>query len=58
MIRISNVKIYENISDEEVFNLIIKKYKIMKDSINEWHISKKSIDARKKMMFTFVILLT
>lgn len=48
MIRISNVKIYENISDEEVFNLIIKKYKIVKESINEWHISKKSIDARKK----------
>ena len=48
MIRISNVKIYENISDEEVFNLIIKKYKIVKEFVNEWHISKKSIDARRK----------
>lgn len=48
MIRISNVKIYEDISDDEVFNIIIKKYKILKDDIKSWHISKKSIDARKK----------
>ena len=48
MIRISNIKIYKNISDDEVFNLVIKKYKIVKDSVNKWYISKKSIDARKK----------
>lgn len=48
MIRISNIKIYEDISDEEVFNLVIKKYKMLKENIKEWHISKKSIDARKK----------
>lgn len=48
MIRISNVKIYEDISNEEVFNIAIKKYKILKQDVQEWHISKKSIDARKK----------
>ncbi|MBQ2937263.1 MAG: hypothetical protein IJE05_00020 [Clostridia bacterium] len=48
MIRISNIKIYEDISDEEVFNIIIKKYKMQKENVKEWHISKKSIDARKK----------
>ena len=48
MIRVSNIKIYEDISDEEVFNLVIKKYKMLKENIKEWHISKKSIDARKK----------
>lgn len=48
MIRISNIKIYEDISDEEVFNLVIKKYKMLKENVKEWHISKKSIDARKK----------
>ena len=48
MIRISNFKIYEDISDEEIFNLILKKYTIPKENITEWHISKKSIDARKK----------
>ena len=48
MIRISNIKIYEDISDEDVLNFTIKKYKISKENIKEWHISKKSIDARKK----------
>lgn len=48
MIRISNIKIYENISDEDVLIEVIKKYKILKKDIKDWHISKKSIDARKK----------
>lgn len=48
MIRISNLKIYENISDEEIFNIAIKKYKISKQDVSKWYISKKSIDARKK----------
>lgn len=48
MIRISDLKIYENISDEDVLNIAIKKYKISREYIKEWHISKKSIDARKK----------
>lgn len=48
MIRISNIKIYKDITDEEVLQTAIKKYKIQKENITEWHISKKSIDARKK----------
>ena len=48
MIRISNIKIYKDITDEEVFQTAIKKHKIKEDNITEWHISKKSIDARKK----------
>lgn len=48
MIRISNLKIYENISDEDILNIIIRKYNMSKENITEWHISKKSIDARKK----------
>ncbi len=48
MIRISNIKIYKNISDEDILSEVIKKYKISKENIKEWHISKKSIDARKK----------
>lgn len=48
MIRINNIKIYEDISDEEVLNVVIKKYKILKENITVWYISKKSIDARKK----------
>ncbi len=48
MIRISNIKIYKDISDEEVFNLVLNKFKMVKENVNLWHISKKSIDARKK----------
>lgn len=48
MIRISNFKIYEDISNEEILNIILKKYKISNQEVQEWHISKKSIDARKK----------
>ena len=48
MIRISNVKIYEEISNEEVFDIVIKKFKILRQDVKEWYISKKSIDARKK----------
>lgn len=48
MIRISNIKICDDISDDSVLNIVIKKYKLLKADINEWHISKKSIDARKK----------
>lgn len=48
MIRISNIKIYEDISDEDIFNIVIKKYRLSKKDILNWYISKKSIDARKK----------
>ena len=48
MIRISNIKIYKDLTDEEVLQTAIKKYKIKEENITEWHISKKSIDARKK----------
>ena len=35
MIRISNFKIYEDISNEEIFNLILKKYAILKENVTE-----------------------
>ena len=48
MLRINNIKIRKNISDEEIFNDVIKKNKIKHEDILEWNISKKSVDARKK----------
>ena len=48
MIRISNVKIREDISDEELFDKILTKYKINKSDVSEKRIIKKSIDARNK----------
>lgn len=48
MIQISNIKIRKDISDTKLFETIIKKYKIEPKDVVEWHISRKSIDARKK----------
>ncbi len=45
---ISDIKIYENKSDDEVFKLALKKAKINLDDVIEWHILKKSVDARRK----------
>ena len=45
---ISNIKIYENISDEEVFKYACKKTKINISNVEEWNIVKKSVDARDK----------
>lgn len=48
MLRIDNIKIYEDLSEEELLNKISKKYKIDKQDIIEFTIIKKSIDARDK----------
>lgn len=48
MIRISNIKIYEDISDDKVINIALNKYKIKQEDIILCKISKKSVDARKK----------
>lgn len=48
MIRISNIKIYENIDDTSIIDIVCQKFKINKSDILEWSIFKKSIDARKK----------
>ena len=48
MIRIRNLKIRKDLSEEEVMQIAIKKYKIHPGDILHWSISKKSIDARKK----------
>ena len=43
MIQISNIKIRKDIYDIELFETIIKKYKIDLKDVVEWHISRKSI---------------
>ena len=48
MLRISNIKIRKNLSNQEILEIALKKYKIHKQDILEWYISKQSIDARKK----------
>ena len=48
MIRINNIKIRKNLLEHEIYEYVLKKYKLNKDEIIKWNISKKSIDARKK----------
>lgn len=48
MIRLKDIKIKEDISNEDILKLACKKYKIKIEDIINWHIYKKSIDARKK----------
>ena len=49
MLRLDNIKIKQDLSNEEVFDIACSKYKINKKDITFWNISKKSIDARKKI---------
>ena len=57
MIRIRNIKIRENLKEEEILKKVILKNKIKPEEIEEWHIHKKSIDARKKddIFFNYAI---
>ena len=48
MVRISNIKVRSDYSDEELFNFIYKKYSIKSDEVSIRRIVKKSIDARNK----------
>lgn len=48
MIKITNIKIKADLSDDELFEKIYKKYKINKNDVTERRIIKKSIDARNK----------
>ena len=48
MIRLKDIKIYEDLTNEEVLKKACKKYKIKCEAVVKWYIYKKSIDARKK----------
>ena len=48
MLRIDNIKIYEDLTEEQLFNKVIKKNKINPSDIKSINIVKKSIDARDK----------
>lgn len=48
MLRIDNIRVYEDLNKKELFDYCIKKYKINRNDLNNISIAKKSIDARKK----------
>lgn len=48
MIRLKDIKIREDLNNEQVFQKAISKNKIKQEEVSKWYIYKKSIDARKK----------
>ena len=48
MIRLKDIKIREDLTNEQVFQKVISKNKIRSEEVSKWYIYKKSIDARKK----------
>lgn len=48
MIRINNIKVTDDLSNENLIKYVCKKFNINHEDIINWNISKKSIDARKK----------
>ena len=46
--KLSNIKIHENVDDEEVFKIACKKNNIKLSDVRSWSILKKSIDSRDK----------
>ena len=48
MLRLENIKIYEDLTEEDVVKKACQKYKINYKDVKEYSIFKKSIDARKK----------
>ncbi len=57
MIRIKNVKIFKDLSNQEVLNYVLKKNNLKLEDIQSWYIFKKSIDARDKKCVHYVYTL-
>lgn len=54
MIRLKDIKVRKNLSDEEIAKETFKKYQISINSVKSWRISRKSVDARNKNDVHFV----
>ena len=54
MLRINNLIAREELSENNVLELAIQKYKLNKNNILNWNISKKSIDARDKSDIKYI----
>ena len=57
MIRLNDIKIREDLKDEQILEVALSKNKIKKDEVDKWYIYKKSIDARRKddIYYNYVI---
>ena len=57
MLRINDVKVFEDISNEEVIKKAVKKARIKTGDFISGKIIRKSIDARNKIIFSIITLL-
>ena len=57
MIRIKNIKIFQDMNQEEILNYVLKKNKLKREDVKSWYIFKKSIDARDKKNVHYVYTL-
>lgn len=57
MIRINNVKVYQDLEDEELLDYVLRKNKLNRSDVKSWYIFKKSIDARDKENVHYVYTL-
>ena len=57
MIRLPSIKINEELSEEKVLEKVLHKNNLKLEEIKNWHIYKKSIDARKNQIFIIIIYL-
>ena len=48
MIRINNIKVFEDLAEEELVDYVLRKNKLKRADVKSWCIFKKSIDARDK----------
>ena len=48
MVRINNIKVFEDLDDEDLLIFVLKKNRLNYDDVKSWNIFKKSIDARDK----------
>lgn len=57
MYRLSNIKIRDNLTDEQIIKIALNKYKISQDNVEKAYIFKRSIDARDKkdIMYNYSI---
>ena len=54
MLRLDNIRIKEELNNKELLEKACKKYNIKKEEVIDFHIYKKSIDARKKDDIAYV----
>lgn len=57
MIRLKNIKIYEELNKEDVLKNVLRKNKLDINDVENWYIFKKSIDARDKSKVHYVYTL-